>query len=237
MTANINDPNTKYAHKPEPQETPTKDKLLFFNYHEFLTSDYKSNQSITTDTSLVVNHFPNNYEAKESLQHSSTRIVRIPRVYDTNRYSDVIPQFSVHVPGKEPAALTGSSSEADQGYEVSGVFDDNWFGLTSLTPLVPGWLSVEEFTAIVTRINQLLYDALNPFDYRNAFQSVLDVMSGGTLSLLVNPYSKKKLLELESYIDTDVNVKLAEKCKGLKVIPLRQSGYLSLDFQVPRPHQ
>jgi hypothetical protein len=228
----LNDPNTKYTQPTTApiEDAPSHQELLFFNYHEFLVSDYKSSRSSTTETSLVINHFPNIYAAPYSAMYYTTRIVRIPRIYDTLNHPDLIPQFSLYVPGTEPAALTIS----DLNFDPTGIFDGNRFGTTSVTPLVPGLISSDQFMTIVSTVNKYLHDALDPYNLYNFLENVLEFLSAGTYSRTFNKfisvsYSKKKLQQLEEYVEEANNTILQHtKCK---LISPRKSGYLSVcDF-------
>jgi len=207
-----------------------EDQLEFFNYHEFLV------ETSGTSPSLVVNHFPNNYCAQDSLCFATTRIVRVPRCYTSSSLSDIIPQFSNFVPGTETAALSNSNVST---FTVAGSFDGNIFGITSLTPLVPALLSPHQFQDIVNSVNDHLYRAFNPYSYQVVIENTLQVLSGGLFSSLWNryiseSYSKRELLQLERYIES-LNDTLA--AKDVKIISPRLSGYLSLDFQIPKPQE
>ncbi|KAK6458778.1 pseudouridine synthase [Scheffersomyces xylosifermentans] len=204
------------------ENPPKKEPLLFFNYHEFLTpNDNPFNQDSNGEASLVINHFPNVYTPQDSLTYANTRIIRIPRAYEGIKYSDIIPQFSVYAPGTEPAALL---NESNFSFDPIGTYDGNAFGPTSLTPLVPDLLQREELETIVTTVNQYLYDSFNPYDWRNAVESSLEFLTAGFYSRIISKYlytsySRQKLHHID----------------WLKLIDPRLSGFLSLDFQIPKP--
>lgn len=230
--ATLNNPQSKYAQSANVPvaDEPPQQELLFFNYHEYLVADYKSSltrTSGTSETSLVINHFPNVYAAPDSATYHNTRIVRIPRIYDTLKHPDLIPQFSVYVPGTEPAAITSQGLS----FDPVGTFSGARFGTTSATPLVPTVVGTEQFITIVNTVNHYIYDALDPFNFYNFLENVLEFLSAGAYSRIYNKfvsvsYSKNKLHQLEEYVE-EVNSTIL-KHTLCKIISPRKSGYLSV---------
>lgn len=115
-------------------------------------------------------------------------------------------------------------------FEPEGQYENQNFGVTSLTPLVPTLLSPPVFVDIINQVNSFLLQAYNPWDKWNIIDNFLDFLSGGIYSDWFTPFSKRKLAELDKYID-QTNIKL----NNVKIISPRLSGYLSLDFQIPKP--
>lgn len=210
-----------------------KEPLLFFNYHEFLTDKYSVHPSCEhrdKTKSIVVNHFPNNHVSIGSTSYISTRVVRIPRIFDTVYLSDIIPQFSTYVPGTEPAAI---KEEYSRPFHAVGFYDDNYFGETSITPLVPDYLTELEFHTIVTKVNEYLHLAFDPYNIWNLLDSLLDLFSANLYNQLctrfiITTYSKRKLQQLEQYISNEVNLEMLRNRPNIKVLSPRRSGYLSV---------
>lgn len=224
--------------------------LVFFNYHEFLAADYlplgtsgspSSRQTSSTkhsleerkDVLLVINHFPNPYCVKNDEVYRSTRIVRIPRMFDSVELLDIVPQFSTYTPGLEPAALVSENLE----FRPLGAFDGEVFGISSSTALVPQWVSAEELAEIVAKVNQLLRAATLP--EHNWLDNCLEFATGTLYSRIFLKYfreshMKRAMREADAYTE-EVNTKLAQRNKYLRMIPISRSGTLSLDFQVPTP--
>lgn len=217
----------------ENENSDRTEPLLFFNYHEFLVEDYQvhpSCRNISKAKSVVVNHFPNNHVPVDSATYSDTRIVRIPRIFSTTKLSDIIPQFSEYIPGTEPAAI---NDQHGLTFKPAGIYDNNSFGETSVTPLVPGYMTEEEFHTIIHNINQYLQEAFDPYNIWNLFDSILDLISANFYTKIINnflvdTYSKRKLQELEKYIENEVNTKAFANRPGLKILSPRKSGYLSV---------
>ena len=195
-------------------------KLVFFNYHEFLAPNQDSSQP-----ALVINHFPNFYAETSSSTFHKTRIVRIPRCYDTVAYSDLVPQFSTVYPGHEEGAI-----KLDEGGNVTnGFYDGAKFGTTSE---IVGFENVlqEDLLGTIKQINELLYDAFYPFHVVTLIENVLDVLTGGLFIQILNvlslyTHTKRKVLELEQFVE---NVNDKWQPKDVQIISPRKMGYLSL---------
>ena len=193
-------------------------ELVFFNYHEYLVPG-------SDDTSLVINHFPNIHTDLSSSTFKETRIIRIPRVYHTVQFPDLIPQFSCYYPGSEPGAITLTQL-------MSGSFDDNSFNESSSIPSLENIILRSEFENIVSLVNESLAVAFNPMSKRMLLENLLDLLSGGLFLSLLNflgiySFTKRKLMELESQIDS-INQINEKKGGDFKIISPRVTGYLSV---------
>lgn len=224
----MNNPTSKYG--------TYKDELKFFNYHEYLVKDYKLIVSAHPETgiqtavcqsplqnshSLVITTFPNVHVDRDSLMFSSSRIIRIPRIYHTP-YPDLIPQFSTFFPGKEPAAII----QKDQiDFEPVGIYDGAPFGVSSLTPLT-NLIQIKDLEIIITKVNDFLNSAYNPFGV-NGLESTIDILTGGFYSQVFSTFTKKTLQRLETYLD-EVNVKY-----DIQFISPSKTGFTSFDIQIP----
>ena len=193
-------------------------ELVFFNYHEYLVPG-------SDDTSLVINHFPNIHTDLSSSTFKETRIIRIPRVYHTVQFPDLIPQFSCYYPGSEPGAITLTQL-------MSGSFDDNSFNESSSIPSLESIILRSEFENIVSLVNESLAVAFNPMSKKDVARKLI----GSTiwwviLKFIEFPWNlliyKRKLMELESQIDS-INQINEKKGVDFKIISPRVTGYLSV---------
>ncbi|SGZ54905.1 CIC11C00000001727 [Sungouiella intermedia] len=256
MATTINDPSTKYS---QPSSAPEMEPLplSYFNYHEYLVQRYAptkdspdsqasphsqqsdQNSSLSTNvapqTALVVNHFPNPYTPRHSDLYKKTRVVRIPRQYDSVEFLYMVPQYSTFVPGDEPAAIKGERNE----FVTCGKYDSSIFGATSATPLVPNWISEEEFVEIVKDVNSRLEEAWSPQQTLTWLDNVMDFLTA-TLYLRLfttnvrDTFLKRKMEDLERYVG-EVNQRLKQRNEKLALISPVKSAFLSLDFQIPTP--
>lgn len=192
--------------------------LRFFNTHEFLVHDNK----------LCVTHHCNNHFLHDQDIYRCTRIVRVPRIYDQSPLSDMIPRFSLFVPGTEPAALTNGVHH----FEPSGTYEGEVFGAASWSPLVPGLISESAFKSIVAGVNSYIQRAFDPYEWRNAVENLAEILTGGLYSRIYNKYvqesyHKRVMTSLEEYIQSEVNSKIL-KNTGVVLISPSLSGFLSV---------
>ncbi|KAF2254108.1 hypothetical protein BU26DRAFT_548414 [Trematosphaeria pertusa] len=99
-----------------------------------------------------------------------------------------------------------------------------------LDPLI----TEDEFRKIIQRINDTLMDAFDPFSFRAWLDSVMGVATFWLWDDAGLTKVKRKLSELERWVE-DWNRHSGEK-EGVRIIPLRRTGYLTLDIQIPDPH-
>lgn len=207
---------------------------VFFNYHEYAERYYIDLLSPTQysehseDYGLCITHFPNIYFPKGSKEFSDTRIVRIPRRFDTTLDC---PCFSTYLPGSEPAALI---NETDQDKFVPHGFYDNdqVFGFSSISPLNE-FLTQSEFEEIVAPINNLLRKGSNTYSLFNIIGLLADALTLGLWDWVLAKYVvRDPMYEVEDYV-----VKLNQTSmfteRQIKIHSPRTSGYLSVCVAAP----
>ncbi|CAI4050804.1 hypothetical protein SKDZ_15G0470 [Saccharomyces kudriavzevii ZP591] len=233
------------SHQKEEDSASASESALFFNYHEFSYSFYEdlgSEDAKPTehdgDHKLCITHFPNVYAARGSAEFQVTRVVRVPRRFDESRSSIEAPQFSTQLPGSEPAAIVGDDGA---GFVRRGRYDigGHVFGFTSVSPL-SDHLSGAEFADVVNRVNgYLLRKQGEVYGWRNLSGVVLDALTGGLWSWIVGPLLSgpvfQESLTLEQYVAQLNSPGGLLYERGVRLVPPRRSGCLSLDFVVPRP--
>ncbi|KAF2715152.1 hypothetical protein K504DRAFT_529368 [Pleomassaria siparia CBS 279.74] len=98
-----------------------------------------------------------------------------------------------------------------------------------LDPLI----SEEEFRIVIKRINDTLMEAFDPLSFRAWLDAVMGVATFWLWDDIGLTKVKAQLAELERWID-HWNQSAGEK-EGVRIIPLRRTGYMTLDIQVPDP--
>lgn len=201
---------------------------LFFNCHEYVISVYQDIGSSTINThdryhSLCITHFPNIYAPPYTKRFQNTRIVRIPRRFDQSLDH---PCFSTQLPGMEPAALTET---AETCFTPRGIFTDQIFGYTSLSPL-SNYLTPDQWYDIANQINEYMKSAYNYCTWYNFTYHVMDVLTLGIWDRLCNYVLQNPLVELEKYIES-VNESDTFKEQQISIISPRLSGYLSVSIK------
>lgn len=99
-----------------------------------------------------------------------------------------------------------------------------------LDPLV----SDEEFRVLISDINKILQRTLSPYTWRAWFDSILGVSTGYLYDDLGFTGAKMGEKELEKYIKSWNSAREAEG-REVKMIQLRRTGFMSLDFVIPDP--
>lgn len=137
---------------------------------------------------VLVCHFPNSYVDPESLRFRQTRVVRIPREFHT--YGDIVPQFSTYYPGNEPGALhTLGWTLRQQEKKAKDLGIDNtsqeqeqeqqeqrtWMAPVK-HPLEP-YISPAELEYVVRNVNQILKDALWPYNWKNCLETFIQLVT------------------------------------------------------------
>ncbi|CAN9385804.1 unnamed protein product [Alternaria sp. RS040] len=99
-----------------------------------------------------------------------------------------------------------------------------------LDPLV----TEDDFRILIKKINDTLIDAFDPFTFRACLDTVMGIATFWLWEDAGFTGVKKQLAELERWIQ-DWNRDIGAK-EAVKIIPLRRTGYLTLDVQIPDPH-
>lgn len=90
-----------------------------------------------------------------------------------------------------------------------------------------------EFRYIIQHINKTLIKAFDPFRLANCVDGILGFLTGWFWEDLRTGGVKGELKKLEKWLE-DWNRTVGAQ-DGVKLIPLRRTGYLSLDIQIPDP--
>ena len=102
------------------------------------------------------------------------------------------------------------------------------------------WVSEADFRILIKNVNERLITAFSPYGWRAWVDVILGVATGWIYEDLGFAGVKKGARDVDLFIE-EWN---GERRKGLdkeeeelvKAIPLRRTGYLSLDIQIPDPH-
>ncbi|CDK28977.1 unnamed protein product [Kuraishia capsulata CBS 1993] len=213
-------------------------KTLFFNYHEYALSLYQDVTAyglgplIEHQRRIIATHFPNPYAAPNTADAMDTRIVRIPRSYEVE--ADRYPQFSTLLPGDEKGAYT--DGEGTKEFKIVGCVEGQYYGYTSVSPL-SRYLTADEFLQLVEDINKFLKQSFDPLSWKTFLWNIFDTATFFVFSHLPTKLLSPDVnatLRLERYVE-EQNEKFRQKHVPVKIIRPRKGGYLSLDFQIPKP--
>ncbi|KAF6223620.1 hypothetical protein HO133_000463 [Letharia lupina] len=148
------------------------------------------------------------------------------------------PHPNPHIPLTSPLRSTTRIIRIPRDWMIEGDLAPT-FSHTYPEVLGP-WVSESDFRNLIKNVNEGLTAAFSPYGWRAWLDAVLGVATGWLYEDLGFAGVKKRARDVELLIE-EWN---AKGRKGLdkedgdlvKAIPLRRTGYLCLDIQIPDPH-
>ncbi|KAG9258025.1 Golgin subfamily A member 7/ERF4 family-domain-containing protein [Emericellopsis atlantica] len=149
------------------------------------------------------------------------------------------PHINPHVPVDSPEHASTRIIRIKRDWMVAGDLAPTF---SNLYPeiLDPAGMSEPEFRRVIDKLNGELVPIFKPYSMRNTLDGVLGALTGWLWDDLGFTGAKSRLNKLEKWIE-DWN-KHAERTMephgaalAPKLISLRQTGYMSLDIQIPDP--
>ncbi|KAI0148445.1 Golgin subfamily A member 7/ERF4 family-domain-containing protein [Xylariaceae sp. FL1272] len=104
--------------------------------------------------------------------------------------------------------------------------------------LDPAGVSEQEFRRVIEKLNGTLLPIFNPYHWRNVLDGVLGVLSGWAWEDFGLTNAKTGLNALEMWIEqwnAEMEKTTGPDALSPKIISLRRTGYMNLDFQIPDP--
>ncbi|KAF4338602.1 hypothetical protein FBEOM_7505 [Fusarium beomiforme] len=149
------------------------------------------------------------------------------------------PHLNPHVPIDSPEYVNTRIIRIRRDWLIKGDLAPTF---SNLYPeiLDPAGLSEQEFRRVIEKLNGELIPAFDPYGVRNIVDSLLGLVTGWIWDDLGLTGIKSRLNNLEKWIE-QWNLEM-EKTIGSedgaippKILPLRQTGYMTLDIQIPDP--
>lgn len=142
------------------------------------------------------------------------------------------PHPNPHVPLSSPLYNSTRIIRIKRDWMVAGDLAPTFANLYPeiLDPLI----SEDDFRNIIKKVNDDLMAAFSPTSLRAWIDSLLGVATLWLWDDAGMTAVKAKLQGLERWLE-DWNHNTGAK-EGVKIIPLRRTGYLTLDIQIPDPH-
>ncbi|CZR54523.1 uncharacterized protein PAC_04407 [Phialocephala subalpina] len=148
------------------------------------------------------------------------------------------PHMNPHVPISSPLYQTTRIIRIRRDWMVEGDLAPTF---SNLYPeiLDPAGVSEQEFRTVIDKINAELIPAFNPFNFRNLLDSFLGLVTGWVWDDMGFTAVKGRLSRVEKYLE-DWNKEMEGRSKegpenAPRIVPLRRTGYMNLDIQVPDP--
>ncbi|KAF5690032.1 hypothetical protein FCIRC_1054 [Fusarium circinatum] len=149
------------------------------------------------------------------------------------------PHLNPHVPVDSPEYVNTRIIRIRRDWLIKGDLAPTF---SNLYPeiLDPAGLSEQEFRRIVEKLNGELIPAFDPYGLRNMIDTLLGLVTGWIWDDVGLTGIKSRLNRLEKWIE-QWNLEM-EKTIGTedgaippRILPLRQTGYMTLDIQIPDP--
>lgn len=151
------------------------------------------------------------------------------------------PHPNCHVPLSSPLFPTTRLIRVPRDWLIAGDLAPT-FSNTYPEILEP-WVSEQDFRELVQGVNQRLTQAFSPFTRRVWLDSLLGFLTGWLWDDFGMTGIKRDCAQVEAFIErwnaSRGTLKTSEKATDehlVKCAPLRRTGYLSLDIQIPDPH-
>ncbi|KAK4193638.1 hypothetical protein QBC35DRAFT_445978 [Podospora australis] len=152
------------------------------------------------------------------------------------------PHLNPHVPVDSPEYTSTRIIRIRRDWLLEGDLAPTF---SNLYPdiLDPAGLSEQEFRRVIDKLNSELVPAFSPSNWRNVLDGVLGLATGWLWDDFGFTAVKSRLRNLEKWIE-QWNAEVA-KAMGAgepgsnvippKIVPLRRTGYMTLDIQIPDP--
>lgn len=142
------------------------------------------------------------------------------------------PHPNPHVPLSSPLHNTTRIIRIKRDWMVAGDLAPTFANLYPevLDPVI----SEEAFREIIKKVNDDLQSAFSPYSLRAWIDSLMGVATLWLWDDVGMSGVKGKVEALEKWLE-NWNQEVGAK-EGVRIIPLRRTGYLTLDIQIPDPH-
>lgn len=142
------------------------------------------------------------------------------------------PHPNPHVPLDSPEYTVTRIIRVQRDWLVAG---DLYPAYQNLYPeILMGYISEDEFRSIIEMTNRLLREAFDPWAASNWVDAILGVVTGFLWDNTGLTSAKRKVGHVEEWVDR-WNREAARQGKEARLVGPRQTGFLSLDVQIPDP--
>ncbi|KAK3374919.1 Golgin subfamily A member 7/ERF4 family-domain-containing protein [Podospora didyma] len=149
------------------------------------------------------------------------------------------PHLNPHVPVDSPEYVNTRIIRIRRDWLLEGDLAPTF---SNLYPeiLDPAGVSEQEFRRVIEKLNSGLVPIFSPYNWRNILDGMLGLATGWLWDDFGLTGVKARLRKVETWIEQwNVEMeKTAGKDEGAvppKIIPLRRTGYMTLDIQIPDP--
>ncbi|KAF3901780.1 hypothetical protein AA313_de0204402 [Arthrobotrys entomopaga] len=169
------------------------------------------------------------------------------------------PHVNPHVPPNSPLAESTKIIRIPRDFMIHG--DTSPAFSNTYPKILEPYLAEDRFRRIIKAINAELYEAFNPWNWRNWVDASMGVLTLWFAEDIFGTETKRRLKRIEAFLE-EQNREMEEVLERLrkgeiadeergetrdgedgpvpisglaKLIPLRRTGYMNLDIQIPNP--
>ncbi|KAK0646387.1 Golgin subfamily A member 7/ERF4 family-domain-containing protein [Cercophora newfieldiana] len=149
------------------------------------------------------------------------------------------PHLNPHVPVDSPEYVNTRIIRIRRDWLLEGDLAPTF---SNLYPeiLDPAGLNEQEFRRIIEKLNGELVPTFSPYNWRNILDGVLGLATGWLWDDFGFTAAKIRLRNLEKWIEQwnsnmEKTFSADENTIPPKIVPLRRTGYMTLDIQIPDP--
>ncbi|KAK6542459.1 hypothetical protein TWF694_006413 [Orbilia ellipsospora] len=169
------------------------------------------------------------------------------------------PHVNPHVPPNSPLAESTKIIRIPRDFMIHG--DTSPAFSNTYPKILEPYLGEDRFRRIIKTINAELYEAFNPWNWRNWVDASMGVLTLWFAEDIFGTETKRRLKKIETFLEQQnremedllerlrkgeiVDEERGETRDGedgpapisglAKLIPLRRTGYMNLDIQIPNP--
>ncbi|KAF8245158.1 hypothetical protein K440DRAFT_528356, partial [Wilcoxina mikolae CBS 423.85] len=137
------------------------------------------------------------------------------------------PHRNPHVPPTSPEYESTRIIRVARDYMYSGDLSP---AFSNIYPeILQDLLSEERFRDVIRRVNSELYAAHSPWGVWNILEGFVGMLTLWVYEDVFGTFAKRRIQRLERYVE-EVNGELEREGLGVKIIPLRRTGYLNVSF-------
>ncbi|MCJ1257942.1 hypothetical protein MMC24_005770 [Lignoscripta atroalba] len=186
-----------------------------------------------------IHSHPSHHSIRTNTTHASHRLPSPTNSIAWGPSHPCFPHPNPHVPLSSPLYKSTRIVRIRRDWTICGDLAPTF---TNTYPeILSPWVSEQDFRILITKVNEILIRTFDPWSTRNWLDGLLGLLTGWFWDDLGLTGVKKGVREVEGVVEGWNKERVDEGIDGddegeFKVISLRRTGFMSLDFQIPDPH-
>ncbi|PUU75465.1 Golgin subfamily A member 7/ERF4 family-domain-containing protein [Tuber borchii] len=153
----------------------------------------------------------------------------------TNEWNDSHPCFphrNPYVPTNSPLYESTRIIRIQRDFMISGDLSPAYSN--TFPDILEPYVSEERFRMVIAHVNKELDKAFDPWNLWNWLDAMSGLLTLWVLEDIIDTYIKRKLRAVEAFLQQQ-NEELEKAGSQAVFVPLRRTGYMNLDIQIPNP--